>query len=62
MLVRSESPPTADVIGLALEVLAAQGLRGEAARAALDAMARERGLPVKRCAALIVAAVDGRTG
>ncbi|KFZ80383.1 hypothetical protein ED92_23800 [Amycolatopsis sp. MJM2582] len=62
MLVRSDSPPTADVIGLALEVLAAQGLRGEAARAALDAMARERGLPVKRCAALIVAAVDGRTG
>ncbi|MEU9692780.1 hypothetical protein [Amycolatopsis japonica] len=62
MLVRSDSPPTADVLGLALEVLAAQGLRGEAARAALDAMARERGLPVKRCAALIVAAVDGRTG
>ncbi|MGK4595457.1 hypothetical protein [Amycolatopsis sp. w19] len=62
MLVRSDSPPTADVIGLALEVLAAQGLRGEAARAALDAMARERGLPIKRCAALIVAAVDGRTG
>ncbi|AGM08762.1 hypothetical protein AB0E55_29875 [Amycolatopsis keratiniphila] len=62
MLVRSDSPPTTDVIGLALQVLAAQGLRGEAARAALDAMARERGLPVKRCAALIVAAVDGRTG
>ncbi|RSN27179.1 hypothetical protein DMC61_25460 [Amycolatopsis sp. WAC 04169] len=62
MLVRSDSPPTADVIGLALKVLAAQGLRGEAARAALDAMARERGLPVKRCAALIDAAVDGRTG
>ncbi|OKJ91917.1 hypothetical protein [Amycolatopsis sp. CB00013] len=62
MLVRSDSPLTADVIGLALEVLAAQGLRGEAARAALDAMARERGLPIKRCAALIVAAVDGRTG
>ncbi|MFI5564029.1 hypothetical protein ACIA2T_32480 [Amycolatopsis japonica] len=59
MLVRSDSPPTADVLGLALEVLAAQGLRGEAARAALDAMARERGMPVKRCAALIVAAVDG---
>ncbi|MEU8413451.1 hypothetical protein AB0C24_11715 [Amycolatopsis japonica] len=59
MLVRSDSPPASDVLGLALEVLAAQGLRGEAARAALDAMARERGLPVKRCAALIVAAVDG---
>ncbi|MFE5570673.1 hypothetical protein ACFQ68_37165 [Amycolatopsis japonica] len=59
MLVRSDSPPASDVLGLALEVLAAQGLRGEAARAALDAMARERGLPIKRCAALIVAAVDG---
>lgn len=55
-----EVPPSADVISLALKVLATQGLPGPAARAALETMARERRLPVKRCAALIVAAVDGR--
>ncbi|WET77955.1 hypothetical protein P3102_28340 [Amycolatopsis sp. QT-25] len=55
-----EVPSSADVISLALRVLGTQGLRGQAARAALEAMARERRLPVKRCAALIVAAVDGR--
>ncbi|MGY6650705.1 hypothetical protein ACXIZN_00935 [Amycolatopsis sp. TRM77291] len=60
MLVRPDSQPAADVVELALKVLAAEGLHGRAAHAALEAMARERGLPVKRCAALIVAAVDGR--
>ncbi|WP_308436864.1 hypothetical protein [Amycolatopsis oliviviridis] len=45
---------------MAMKVLAAQGLDGQAARAALDTMARERGLTVERCAALVVAAVDGR--
>ncbi|RSN65205.1 hypothetical protein DMH01_02055 [Amycolatopsis sp. WAC 04182] len=60
MLVRPDSQPAADVVELALKVLAAEGLHGQAAHAALEAMARERGLPVKRCAELIVAAVDGR--
>ncbi|GAB3712369.1 hypothetical protein GCM10027598_18880 [Amycolatopsis oliviviridis] len=60
MRVRTDSPPSSDVFGLAMKVLAAQGLDGQAARAALDTMARERGLTVERCAALVVAAVDGR--
>jgi hypothetical protein len=62
MPMRSAVPQSADVLTLAVEVLAAQGLSGAAARAALSSMARERGLPVSRCAALIVAAVDGRIG
>lgn len=62
MPVRTATPPAADVVGLARKVLAAQGLTGSAANAALVAMAQERGLPVARCAALIVAAVDGRKG
>ena len=33
-----------------------------AAHTALKAMAQERGLTVARCAALVVAAVDGRMG
>lgn len=60
MLVRPDSQSAADVVGLALKVLAAEGLQGRAAQEALEAMARERGVPVKRCAELIVAAVDGR--
>ena len=60
MSVRSATPPATDVVGLALKVLAAQGMTGAAARTALKAMAQERGLPVARCAALVVAAVDGR--
>ena len=60
MPVRTTTPPAGDVVGLALEVLAAQGLSGPAAHAALVEMAQERGLPVTRCAALVVAAVDGR--
>jgi hypothetical protein len=62
MLVRTAVPQSTDVVALAVEVLAAQGLSGAAARAALSSMARERGLPVARCAALVVAAVDGRVG
>ncbi|MFJ9779952.1 hypothetical protein ACIRSS_10240 [Amycolatopsis sp. NPDC101161] len=62
MPVRTATPPAADVVGLALEVLAAQGMSRPAAQTALKAMARERGLTVPRCAALVVAAVDGRMG
>jgi len=61
MPVRTAAPPARDVVGLALEVLAAQGLSRPAAQAALASMAQERGLTVARCAALVVAAVDGRT-
>ena len=61
MPVRTATPPAHDVVGLALEVLAAQGLSRPAAQAALASMAQERGLTVARCAALVVAAVDGRT-
>ncbi len=62
MSVRSAAPPATDVVGLALEVLAAQGMTRPAAQTALKAMAQERGLTVARCAALVVAAVDGRAG
>ncbi|MGW3961368.1 hypothetical protein ACWED2_16215 [Amycolatopsis sp. NPDC005003] len=62
MPVRTATPPASDVVGLALEVLAAQGLSRPAAHAALVSMAKERGLTVARCAALVVAAVDGRVG
>ncbi|MEU7787391.1 hypothetical protein [Amycolatopsis sp. NPDC049159] len=62
MPVRTATPPATDVVGLALEVLAAQGLNRTAAHAALASMARERGVPLARCAALVVAAVDGRVG
>ncbi|MEV4150923.1 hypothetical protein AB0J40_45230 [Amycolatopsis sp. NPDC049691] len=62
MPVRSAAPPATDVVGLALEVLAAQGMTRPAAQTALKAMAQERGLTVARCAALVVAAVDGRAG
>ncbi len=64
MPVRTATPPAAppanDVVGVALEVLVAQGLSRPAAHAALVSMAKERGVPVTRCAALVVAAVDGR--
>ncbi|MEV7098358.1 hypothetical protein AB0M80_36515 [Amycolatopsis sp. NPDC051045] len=60
MPVRTATPPATDVVGVALEVLAAQGLTRPAAHAALVSMAKERGLTVARCAALVVAAVDGR--
>ncbi len=62
MPVPSAAPPATDVVGLALEVLAAQGMSRPAAQTALKAMAQERGLTVARCAALVVAAVDGRMG
>ncbi|WP_372672536.1 hypothetical protein [Amycolatopsis kentuckyensis] len=62
MPVRTAAPPATDVVGLALEVLAAQGMSRPAAQTALKAMAQERGLTVARCAALVVAAVDGRMG
>jgi hypothetical protein len=62
MPVRTATPPATDVVGLALEVLAAQGLSRPAANAALVSMAKERGVTVARCAALVVAAVDGRVG
>ncbi|NBH11102.1 hypothetical protein [Amycolatopsis sp. SID8362] len=62
MPVRTAAPPATDVVGLALEVLAAQGLNRTAAHTALVAMARERGLPLTRCAELVVAAVDGQVG
>ncbi|EOD66005.1 hypothetical protein [Amycolatopsis vancoresmycina] len=62
MPVRPAAPPATDVVGLALEVLAAQGLTRPAANAALASLAKERGLTVARCAALVVAAVDGRSG
>ncbi|MFB9690599.1 hypothetical protein [Amycolatopsis plumensis] len=62
MPVRTATPPAQDVVGLALEVLAAQGLSRPAAQAALVSMAKERGLTVARSAALVVAAVDGRVG
>ena len=55
-------PPATDVVALALKVLAAQGLSRSAAHAALVSMAQERGLPVTRCAALVVAGVDGGMG
>ncbi|OXM66058.1 hypothetical protein [Amycolatopsis vastitatis] len=60
MPARTAPPPATDVVGLALKVLAAQGLSRSAAHAALVSMAQDRGLPVARCAALVVAAVDGR--
>ncbi|MEU8639605.1 hypothetical protein AB0C38_46065 [Amycolatopsis sp. NPDC048633] len=47
---------------MALKVLVAQGMTGAAAQAALIAMAQERGVAVRNCAALVVAAVDGRMG
>lgn len=62
MPVRTAAPSATDVVGLALEVLAAQGLSRAAANAALVSLARERGVTVARCAALVVAAVDGRVG
>jgi hypothetical protein len=62
MPVRSATPPATDVVGLALKILAAQGLTRPAAHAALVSMAQERGLPVAHCAALVVAAVDGQVG
>ncbi|MEV6441358.1 hypothetical protein [Amycolatopsis sp. NPDC051716] len=62
MPVRAAAPPARDVTGLALEVLAAQGLSRPAAQAALVSMAQERGVTVARCAALVVAAVDGQVG
>ncbi|WP_103353567.1 hypothetical protein [Amycolatopsis sp. CA-128772] len=62
MPVRTVAPPAADVVGLALEVFASQGLSRAAANAALVSMAQERGVAVARCAALVVAAVDGRVG
>ncbi|MEV6828757.1 hypothetical protein [Amycolatopsis sp. NPDC051102] len=62
MPVRTATPPATDVVRVALEVLAAQGLNRPAANAALASMAKERGLTVARCAALVVAAVDGRMG
>ncbi|WP_410638971.1 hypothetical protein [Amycolatopsis sp. lyj-346] len=62
MPVRTVTPPATDVVGLALEVLAAQGLSRPAAHAALVSMAKERGVTVARCAALVVAAVDGPVG
>ncbi|KDN18157.1 hypothetical protein [Amycolatopsis rifamycinica] len=62
MPLRAATPPATDVVGLALEVLAAQGLSRPAAHAALVAMAQDRGQTVARCAALVVAAVDGRVG
>lgn len=52
--------PAPDVVGLALQVLASQGLSGPAAHATLVSMAQERGATVTRCAELVVAAVDGR--
>ncbi|OLZ54663.1 hypothetical protein BS329_09155 [Amycolatopsis coloradensis] len=60
MPVRPDSPPYGDDVALALKVLAAQGLEKQAARAALNSMARERGVSLTRCAALVVAAVNGR--
>lgn len=62
MPLRTATPPATDVVGVALEVLASQGLARSAAHAALVSMAKERGLTVARCAALVVAAVDGRMG
>ncbi|MEQ0559902.1 hypothetical protein ABJI51_12525 [Amycolatopsis sp. NEAU-NG30] len=62
MPVRTDTPPAADVVGLALDILAAQGLTRAAAQAALASMAQERGVTVPRCAALVVAAVDGQVG
>jgi hypothetical protein len=62
MPVRTPRPPATDVVAMALKVLVAQGMTGAAAQSALIAMAQERGLPVARCAALVVAAVDGRMG
>jgi hypothetical protein len=62
MSVPSAVPPAPDSVRLALEVLAAQGLSIAAARAALTSMAQERGLPVARCAALVVASLDRRVG
>lgn len=60
MSVRTPRPPATDEVALALKILVAQGMTGEAAQAALITMARERGVAVRSCAALIVAAVDGR--
>jgi hypothetical protein len=62
MPARTAPPPATDVVGVALKVLMAQGLSRSAAYAALVSMAQDRGLPVARCAALVVAAVDGRAG
>ncbi|MFG1643293.1 hypothetical protein ACGFMK_23615 [Amycolatopsis sp. NPDC049252] len=60
MAARSAPSPGPDVVRLAMDVLAAQGLGQAAARSALAAMARDRGLPLAGCAALVVAMVDGR--
>jgi len=57
---RSDSPPSSDVVAQALKVLVSQGLAGQAAHATLRTMARERGLSVTCCAALIVSSLDGR--
>jgi hypothetical protein len=62
MPVRPAASPVTDVVRLAVEVLAAQGLGPAAARAALTAMAQERSLPVTRCAEFVVAAVDRPVG
>ncbi|WP_410564916.1 hypothetical protein [Amycolatopsis sp. cmx-4-61] len=62
MSVRTVTPPATDVVGLAMKILAAQGLGRTAAHAALVSMAKDRGVTVARCAALVVAAVDGRMG
>ncbi len=60
MSVRSDSPPSGGDVAMALKVLAAQGLGTQAARATLNAMARDRGVSLTRCAALVLAAVNGR--
>ncbi|QRP50133.1 hypothetical protein [Amycolatopsis sp. FDAARGOS 1241] len=55
------SAPPADVVALARTVLAAaHGLSAPAARAALVAMAQDRGWPVTRCAEFVVATVGGK--
>ncbi|GAB3149014.1 hypothetical protein GCM10027258_44960 [Amycolatopsis stemonae] len=53
-------PPATDVVALALKVLVAQGMTGAAAQRTLISMAQERGVAVRHCAALVLAAVDGR--
>ncbi|OXM54974.1 hypothetical protein [Amycolatopsis alba] len=60
MTPRVDSPSPSDVIASALKVLVAQGIPSQAARTTLQSMARERGLPVTRCATLVVASVNGR--
>jgi hypothetical protein len=62
MPVRTPRPPATDVVAMALKVLVAQGMTGAAAQAALIAMAQERGLAVRNCAALVVAALDRKVG